>query len=96
MYHNMAIQVIDPVLIDALSWSLQNHVDTDGSMEGLVTKHEVWTWELLHVLFSRIEDAEPGSDAMLPHEQPALMVHSALSVCCLSFGHMDVSMNCSR
>ncbi len=28
-------------------------------MEGLVTRHEVWTWELLHILFSHI-DAPPA------------------------------------
>ncbi|BDA43587.1 Nuclear pore complex protein Nup98-Nup96 [Coccomyxa sp. Obi] len=60
-------------LVAAKDFLQKNHVDTDGSMEGLVTKHEVWTWELLHVLFSRIEDAEPSDETMLPHEQPALV-----------------------
>lgn len=53
---------------------LQNHVDTDGAMEGLVTKHEVWTWELLHVLFSHIPGSEAPQDALPPDDQPAPMV----------------------
>lgn len=36
-----------------------------------MTKHEVWTWELLHVLFSRIQDAEKSKDA---NAQPEPMV----------------------
>ncbi len=65
------------MVTDNVFGRMQNHVDTDGSVEGLVTKHEVWTWELLHVLFSRIEGPEPNDEAMLPREQAALMVHSA-------------------
>lgn len=49
----------------AVKWVavLQNGVDPNNSVEGLVIKHEVWTWELLHILFSHISDGSKGHQA---------------------------------
>lgn len=53
-------------------------------MEGLVTKHEVWTWELLHVLFSHIQDAEPSKEATAADALLEPMVCGPLFVLCAS------------
>ena len=49
-----------------------------------MTKHEVWTWELLHVLFSHIQAAEPSKDAAATHALPQPMVRGRLYVMCMT------------
>jgi hypothetical protein len=65
----------------------QNGVDPNKSVEGLVIKHEVWTWELLHILFSDIsgksgeqtaEDEDGAMDAMLTDAEPSSVRSLAL------------------
>ena len=55
---------VSPPLLAAEAWCVtraQNGIDSAGSTEGLVTRHEVWTWELLHILFSHISAADDAS-----------------------------------
>ena len=59
--------------IELVDRCAQNAIDPAGSVEGLVTRHEVWTWELLHILFSHIDTpaAEAGGSSGADMQSPA-------------------------